>query len=141
METTIRKIHAREILDSRGNPTVKVEVWLAGGAHGQASVPSGASTGKNEALELRDGDPARFLGKGVLKAVAHVTDVIAPALPAGASGWHSTTSSCGSRRIWGAPRSMREKAHLTVPRSEHMPPRRLMDRRFIRLLQSRSPQG
>ncbi len=65
-------IRGREILDSRGNPTVEVDVLLAGGARGRAAVPSGASTGEREALELRDGDPTRFLGKGVTKAVAHV---------------------------------------------------------------------
>lgn len=79
----IEKIHAREILDSRGNPTVEVEVTLENGVMGRASVPSGASTGENEALELRDGDKGRFLGKGVLKAVANVNDIIAPALKAG----------------------------------------------------------
>ena len=79
----ISKIHSREILDSRGNPTVEVEVTLENGVMGRASVPSGASTGENEALELRDGDKGRFLGKGVLKAVANVNDVIAPAL----EGW------------------------------------------------------
>ena len=76
----IENIHAREILDSRGNPTVEVEVTLENGVMGRASVPSGASTGENEALELRDGDKNRFGGKGVLKAVANVNDVIAPAL-------------------------------------------------------------
>ena len=80
----IEKIHAREILDSRGNPTVEVEVTLENGVMGRASVPSGASTGENEALELRDGDKGRFLGKGVLKAVANVNDIIAPAL----KGWN-----------------------------------------------------
>jgi enolase len=73
-------LHAREVLDSRGNPTVEAEVGLDGGALGRAIVPSGASTGEHEALELRDGDAARFLGKGVLKAVDHVRDVIAPTL-------------------------------------------------------------
>ena len=76
----IEKIHAREILDSRGNPTVEVEVTLENGVMGRASVPSGASTGENEALELRDGDKQRFGGKGVLKAVENVNNVIAPAL-------------------------------------------------------------
>lgn len=76
----IEKVHAREILDSRGNPTVEVEITLDNGIMGRASVPSGASTGENEALELRDGDKNRFCGKGVLKAVANVNDVIAPAL-------------------------------------------------------------
>ena len=76
----IEKIHAREILDSRGNPTVEVEVTLDNGVMGRAAVPSGASTGENEALELRDGDKGRYLGKGVLKAVENVNTVIAPAL-------------------------------------------------------------
>jgi enolase len=77
---TIFDIQAREILDSRGNPTVEVEVILAGGATGRAAVPSGASTGAHEALELRDGDPKRYLGKGVSKAVRNVTEKILPAL-------------------------------------------------------------
>ena len=76
----IEKVHAREIIDSRGNPTVEVEVTLENGVMGRASVPSGASTGENEALELRDGDKNRFLGKGVLKAVENVNNLIAPAL-------------------------------------------------------------
>ena len=76
----IEKIHAREILDSRGNPTVEVEVTLENGVMGRASVPSGASTGENEALELRDGDKKRYGGKGVLKAVENVNNIIAPAL-------------------------------------------------------------
>ena len=76
----IEKIHAREILDSRGNPTVEVEVTLDNGVMGRAAVPSGASTGENEALELRDGDKERYLGKGALKAVDNVNKVIAPAL-------------------------------------------------------------
>ena len=76
----IEKIHAREILDSRGNPTVEVEVTLENGVMGRAAVPSGASTGENEALELRDGDKERYLGMGVLKAVDNVNKVIAPAL-------------------------------------------------------------
>src|SRR5713226_9228555 len=73
----IDQIYAREILDSRGNPTVEADVVLAGGARGRAAVPSGASTGEHEAVELRDGDPKRFGGKGVLKAVQNVNDVIA----------------------------------------------------------------
>jgi enolase len=76
----IQSILAREILDSRGNPTVEVDVTLCCGAMGRAAVPSGASTGENEAIELRDGDKKRFLGKGVLKAVKNVTDIIAPKL-------------------------------------------------------------
>ena len=76
----IEKVHAREIIDSRGNPTVEVEVTLENGIKGRASVPSGASTGENEALELRDDDKKRFGGKGVLKAVENVNDKIAPKL-------------------------------------------------------------
>ena len=76
----IEKIVAREILDSRGNPTVEVDVMLECGVMGRAAVPSGASTGENEALELRDGDKSRYLGKGTLKAVENVNKVIAPAL-------------------------------------------------------------
>jgi enolase len=78
--TEIVDVAAREILDSRGNPTVEVEVQLDGGEVGRAAVPSGASTGAHEVLELRDGDPARYGGKGVRKAVAHVRDSIAPAI-------------------------------------------------------------
>jgi enolase len=78
--STIYDIKAREILDSRGNPTVEVDVTLAGGAMGRAAVPSGASTGENEALELRDGDKKRYGGKGVTKAVKNVTEKILPAL-------------------------------------------------------------
>jgi len=80
MTTAIKKVHAREILDSRGNPTVEVEVTLKHGMMARAGVPSGASTGIHEALELRDGDKARYGGKGVLKAVEHVNTEIADAL-------------------------------------------------------------
>ncbi len=76
----IQKVFAREILDSRGNPTVEVDVTLECGVMGRAAVPSGASTGENEALELRDGDKGRYLGKGTLKAVANVNEKIAPAI-------------------------------------------------------------
>jgi enolase len=78
--TDIVWIHAREVIDSRGNPTVEAEVGLDGGGFGRAIVPSGASTGEHEALELRDGDVGRYLGKGVTRAVGNVRDVIAPAL-------------------------------------------------------------
>jgi enolase len=78
MSTVISEIRAREIIDSRGNPTVEVDVRLSGGAMGRAAVPSGASTGVHEALELRDGDPQRYGGLGVLKAVANVNGIIAP---------------------------------------------------------------
>jgi|SRR5580765_1312113 len=76
----IDQIHAREILDSRGNPTVEADVILASGERGRAAVPSGASTGEHEAVELRDGDPKRYGGKGVLKAVANINELIAPDL-------------------------------------------------------------
>jgi enolase len=76
--TSIEHIHAREVLDSRGNPTIEVEVFLSGGAVGRVIVPSGASTGEHEAVELRDGDLKRYQGKGVLKAVANVLEHIAP---------------------------------------------------------------
>jgi enolase len=76
--TQIVDIHAREVLDSRGNPTVECEVRLASGGYGRAMVPSGASTGEHEAIEMRDGDPARFLGKGVTRAVANIEEQIAP---------------------------------------------------------------
>src|SRR5580693_1242986 len=76
----IQKIKAREVLDSRGNPTVEVDCVLESGVRGRSIVPSGASTGEHEALELRDGDKKRYLGKGVLKAVHNVNTIIAPAL-------------------------------------------------------------
>src|SRR5437762_2831520 len=78
--TEIIEVRAREILDSRGNPTLEVDVVTAGGALGRAAVPSGASTGEHEALELRDGDAKRFLGKGVLRAKQNVEETIAPAI-------------------------------------------------------------
>src|SRR6201992_3507337 len=78
--TEIAQIHAREILDSRGNPTVEADVVLDGGAIGRAAVPSGASTGEHEAVELRDGDKSHYLGKGVLQAVENVESILAPEL-------------------------------------------------------------
>jgi len=78
MSTTISHILARQIIDSRGNPTVEVDIELEGGAVGRAAVPSGASTGEHEAVELRDGDKERYLGKGVLKAVQNIEEIIAP---------------------------------------------------------------
>src|SRR3954462_2028034 len=81
--TSIRDIHAREILDSRGNPTIEVDVHLEGGGFGRAAVPSGASTGEHEAWELRDGDKARYSGKGVTKAVGSVNGTILSAI----KGW------------------------------------------------------
>src|SRR4029450_11932854 len=76
----IEEVHAREILDSRGNPTVEAEVSLIGGEIGRAAVPSGASTGEHEAVELRDNDKKRFAGKGVTRAVDNVNEIIAPAI-------------------------------------------------------------
>src|SRR5512143_3632832 len=78
--STIIEVHGREIIDSRGNPTVEAEVVLSSGATGRAAVPSGASTGEHEAVELRDGDPKRYVGKGVLEAVRNVNEVIGPRL-------------------------------------------------------------
>jgi enolase len=88
-------IYAREILDSRGNPTVEVEVYLESGVMGRSAVPSGASTGEREALELRDGDKSRYLGKGVLKAVDHVNEEIAEAL----IGWDAADQTGIDRRL------------------------------------------
>src|SRR5437879_12221275 len=78
--STIISVHARELLDSRGSPTVEGGVALSSGAAGRAAVPSGASTGEHEAVELRDGDQKRFLGKGVLEAVKNVNELIGPRL-------------------------------------------------------------
>lgn len=86
MKTSISKVVAREVLDSRGNPTVEAEVWLEGGEHGRASVPSGASTGEHEACELRDGDATRYRGKGVQKAVTYANTELA----AGLKGYDAT---------------------------------------------------
>ncbi len=80
MSTKIAKVHARQVIDSRGNPTVEADVILSGGALGRAAVPSGASTGEHEALELRDGDKSKYLGKGVLKAVANANNEIAKSI-------------------------------------------------------------
>src|SRR6202167_6670913 len=80
MSTKITRVSARQVIDSRGNPTVEADVYVGTGARGRAAVPSGASTGEHEALELRDGDKSRYLGKGVLKAVAHVRQEIAKAV-------------------------------------------------------------
>src|ERR1700724_2599125 len=80
MSTKITRVHARQVIDSRGNPTVEADVYVGGGVRGRAAVPSGASTGEHEALELRDGDKSRYLGKGVLKAVANANGEIAKAV-------------------------------------------------------------
>ena len=112
---TIESIHAREILDSRGNPTIEVEVMLSDGSQGRAAVPSGASTGAHEAVELRDGDKGRYLGKGVIKAVDNVNDEIAPQLlgedahnqilidTSSCSSWtHAQQGQAGSQRYFGS---------------------------------------
>src|SRR5260370_12271248 len=88
--TNIVKIAGREILDSRGNPTVEAEVFLADGNVGRAAVPSGASTGEHEAVELRDGDKSRYQGKGTRTAVAHINAEIAPELHAKTPTHHTT---------------------------------------------------
>ena len=80
MSTKIVRVNGRQIIDSRGNPTVEADVRLEGGALGRAAVPSGASTGEHEAIELRDGDKSQYLGKGVLKAVGHVNAEISQAV-------------------------------------------------------------
>src|SRR5580704_10142425 len=80
MSTNITRVNARQVIDSRGNPTVEADVYVGTGARGRAAVPSGASTGEHEALELRDGDKSRYLGKGVLKAVGNVNGEIAKAV-------------------------------------------------------------
>ncbi len=90
MKARIHSVHAREILDSRGSPTLAVEVTLEDGTKASAAVPSGASTGENEAVELRDGDSRRYGGKGVRKAVGHVNDIIAPYLKG--PGSHAASS-------------------------------------------------
>ncbi len=90
-------VYAREILDSRGNPTLEVEVFLESGAFGRAAVPSGASTGEREAMELRDGDKSRYLGKGVLKAVDNVNNIIAEeviGMVGGSNEWRESIIPC-----------------------------------------------
>ena len=99
-EMRIAKITGREILDSRGNPTIEADVYLEGGATGTAAVPSGASTGEHEAWELRDGDPARYQGKGVTKAVDNIRDIIAPAL-IGLEATEQTTADALMRSLDG----------------------------------------
>ena len=109
----IQNITAREILDSRGNPTVSAEVILDTGARGTASVPSGASTGANEALELRDGDPTRYFGKGVLKAVSNVNEIIAPEL-IGHSVFEQTAIDWLMRDLDGTPNKSRLGANAIL---------------------------
>jgi hypothetical protein len=111
----ISKVHAREILDSRGNPTVEVEITLDTGVIGRAAVPSGASTGVREALELRDGDKKRYVGKGVTKAVANVNGEIAAALKGKALEQRAVdTQMIGARRYaqQGAARGQRDSRRV-----------------------------
>lgn len=111
----IKKVLGREVLDSRGNPTVEVEVTLEGGATGRASVPSGASTGEHEAWELRDGDKKRYLGRGVLRAVENVNGVIAPLL----MGWSATDQigiDAAMRSLDGTPNKSRLGANALLDR-------------------------
>src|SRR5574340_374435 len=108
MSAKIARVRGREILDSRGNPTVEAEVILAGGSLGRAAVPSGASTGEYEALELRDGDKSRYLGKGVLKAVSHVNVEIAKAV----AGMDAADQRALDRRMLDADRSEEHTSEL-----------------------------
>ena len=117
-ETTIEMMRGREILDSRGDPTVAVDVILTDGSRGTAMVPSGASTGAHEAVELRDGDKARYRGKGVRKAVSNVDDVIAPELIGeDAAGSSSSSTAPRTRRSSVRTRSWvsRSRAHAPPP--------------------------
>ena len=113
MVTTIKSVHAREILDSRGNPTVEVEVLLEGGAWGRAAVPSGASTGVHEALELRDGDKERYNGKGVLQAINHVNHEIAKAV-IGLDALHQTETDRAMLKLDGTPNKGKLGANATL---------------------------
>ena len=100
----IESVHARQILDSRGNPTVEVDVWLDDGAFGRAAVPSGASTGEHEALELRDGDQTAFGGRGVRTAVGNVRERIGPAVR-GMDALDQTSTARRTNRRWVRTRS------------------------------------
>ncbi len=95
--SAIREIKGRQIIDSRGNPTIEAEVTLESGAKGRAAVPSGASTGEKEAIELRDGDKKRWMGKGVSKAVSNISKVIAPGIARQRgvrSSWYRSSHDC-----------------------------------------------
>lgn len=113
MNTNITKVRAREILDSRGNPTVEAEVTLACGSFGHASVPSGASTGEHEACELRDADPQRYRGKGVLKAVEYVNTELADAL-AGMDAQEQIAIDARMREVDGTPNKSRVGANAVL---------------------------
>ena len=113
MVTTIKSVHAREILDSRGNPTVEVEVLLEGGAWGRAAVPSGASTGAHEALELRDGDKERYNGKGVLQAINHVNHEVTKAV-IGLDALHQSEIDRAMLKLDGTPNKGKLGANATL---------------------------
>jgi enolase len=113
MSTIIKSVRAREILDSRGNPTVEVEIWLEGGACGRAAVPSGASTGAHEALELRDGDKDRYNGKGVLQAIDHVNNEIAKAV-IGLNALHQSEIDHAMLQLDGTPNKSKLGANATL---------------------------
>ena len=113
MVSTIKSVYAREILDSRGNPTVEVEVWLEGGASGRAAVPSGASTGAHEALELRDGDKKRYNGKGVLQAINHVNHEITKAV-IGLDALHQSEIDRTMLKLDGTPNKGKLGANATL---------------------------
>src|SRR5579862_9569175 len=115
-EMQISHIHAREVLDSRGNPTVEAEVILENGTSGRAIVPSGASTGEHEAVELRDGDKKRYLGKGVLKAVENVNRDIARAL--------TTSDAADQRGLCCRTRPARSSSDRAGRVRQQRPPRR-----------------
>src|SRR3989442_12005764 len=111
--STIISVHAREILDSRGNPTIEADVTLASGAAGRAAVPSGASTGEHEAVELRDGDQKRFLGKGVLEAVKNVNEGIGPRL-GGMSAEEQIAGDYAMLQLAGPPHKRHLGAHAIL---------------------------
>src|SRR5512143_2825036 len=114
MVGVIRTVVGREILDSRGNPTVEAEVILEGGVRGRAAVPSGASTGTHEAVELRDGDQSRFGGKGVRRAVENVNSIVAPAL-VGEDVLHQRMIDQILINLDGSPNKMRLGANAVLP--------------------------
>src|SRR2546429_7103967 len=119
--STIISVHAREILDSRGNPTIEADVTLASGAAGRAAVPSGASTGEHEAVELRDGDHKRFLGKGVLEAVKNVNEVIGPRLE-GTSAEEQIAVDYAMLELDGTPNKSHLGAHAILAGAIAAPP-------------------
>ena len=111
MSVKIVAVHGRQILDSRGNPTVEADVRLEDGALGRAAVPSGASTGEHEAIELRDGDKHHYLGKGVLKAVAHINTAIANAV----TGMDATDQRARDRRMMEVDGTPKKTKHAANP--------------------------